>query len=70
MHAVSGPWSQDADDGVLLGVKADLFADNVAVAAESFLPIGIAEDNDRIGAGGLPFGRENQAAQGRLEAKD
>ena len=58
----------DADDGHGVAVGFHFSADEVSAASESFLPIGIAKDDDWIGAGGLSFAGKDEPTERRLEA--
>ena len=60
---------RDADDGKGMAVHFNFLPKDTLVTGESFLPVGISENEDRIGARSLPFCRENQTAEGGLEAE-
>ena len=51
-----------------MAVHLHLFSDDILVAAESLLPVGVAQHKNRIGSGRLPLRRENQPAQCRLDS--
>ena len=50
LHPIGLPRRKDADDGVRLGVDADLTADDAAIGAEPLLPDLVREDDDLIAA--------------------
>src|SRR5438034_8664910 len=53
------PIRHNADDGVVLAVKHDCFADDVQIGTEAILPESTAQDNDASAVAGLVlFGAE------------
>src|SRR5580704_17768014 len=52
----------DTDDCERMFVDHDLFADDVRIAPKSLAPVGVAQNQNRVGAGSASFGGKNQTA--------
>jgi hypothetical protein len=60
---------RDSDYGDGMPVNRHRLPHNRGVTAEASLPIVVAQNDDRIRAGGLPFRAQNEAARSRRNAQ-